>query len=66
MPGLRNSCGDGFAFRSGESPFACWPIRVEKNETRFTPPLSIDAHVHASSRDGVYQPTPVGCFSWSK
>jgi hypothetical protein len=53
MPGLRNSCGDGFAFRSGESSFACRPIRVEKNETRFTPP-SIDAHFHASSRDGIY------------
>jgi hypothetical protein len=54
MPGLRNSCGDGFACRSGESPFACWPIRVEKNETRFTSLLSIDAHFDASSRDGIY------------
>jgi hypothetical protein len=56
MPGLRNSCGDDLAFHSGESPFACWPVRVEKNETRFTP-LSIDAlfHMsfHASSRDGI-------------
>jgi len=54
MPGLRNSCGDGLAFRSGEAPFACWAIRVEKNETRFTPPLSIDAYVHASSRHGIH------------
>jgi hypothetical protein len=54
MPGLRNSCGDDLAFHSGESSFACWHIRVEKNETRFTPPLSIDAHFHASSRDGIY------------
>jgi hypothetical protein len=52
MPGLRNSCGDDLAFHSSESPFACWPIRVEKNETRFTP-LSIDAYFHASSRDGI-------------
>jgi hypothetical protein len=54
MPGLRNSCGDDLAFYSSESPFACWPIRVEKNETRFTSPLSIDAHFDASSRDGIY------------
>jgi hypothetical protein len=32
MPGLRNSCGDDLAFDSSESPFACWPVRVEKTK----------------------------------
>src|SRR5215472_3614497 len=55
MPGLRNSCGDDLAFHSGESPFACWPVRVEKTK-RDSPRWTIDALFHVSSRDGIISP----------
>jgi hypothetical protein len=56
--GLRNSCGHGLAFRSSESPFARWPIRVEKDETGFTP-SPFAAHFHAPSHNGISQPSHV-------